>query len=58
MSLRIAFVGTGVMGTSMAGHLLKAGHDVTVFTRTRFTRYFPCGEITAAFSPVPPTSVD
>lgn len=35
MSLRIAFVGTGVMGTSMAGHLLKAGHTVTVFTRTR-----------------------
>ena len=35
MSLRIAFVGTGVMGSSMAGHLLKAGHQVTVHTRTR-----------------------
>jgi len=35
MSLRIAFIGTGVMGTSMAGHLLKAGHTVTVNTRTR-----------------------
>lgn len=35
MSLRIAFVGTGVMGSSMAGHLLKAGHGVTVYTRTR-----------------------
>ena len=35
MSLRIAFIGTGVMGTSMAGHLLKAGHAVTVNTRTR-----------------------
>jgi 3-hydroxyisobutyrate dehydrogenase len=35
MSLRIAFIGTGVMGTSMAGHLLKAGHAVIVNTRTR-----------------------
>jgi len=35
MSLRIAFVGTGVMGSSMAGHLAKAGHTVTVHTRTR-----------------------
>lgn len=35
MSLRIAFVGTGVMGSSMASHLLKAGHQVTVYTRTR-----------------------
>lgn len=35
MSLRIGFVGTGVMGSSMAGHLLKAGHRVQVHTRTR-----------------------
>lgn len=35
MSLRIAFVGTGVMGSSMAGHLLRAGHGVSVHTRTR-----------------------
>lgn len=33
--MRIAFVGTGVMGKSMAGHLLKAGHEVVVYTRTR-----------------------
>jgi 3-hydroxyisobutyrate dehydrogenase len=33
--MRIAFVGTGVMGKSMAGHLLKAGHEVTVYTRTK-----------------------
>jgi 3-hydroxyisobutyrate dehydrogenase len=31
----IGFVGTGVMGRSMAGHLLAAGHAVHVFTRTR-----------------------
>lgn len=33
--LRVAFVGTGVMGRSMAGHLLGAGHAVVVHTRTR-----------------------
>ena len=32
--MRIAFVGTGVMGKSMAGHLLKAGHEVVIYTRT------------------------
>ena len=29
-----AFVGLGVMGYPMAGHLAAAGHDVTVFNRT------------------------
>ncbi|MFM9000095.1 MAG: NAD(P)-dependent oxidoreductase [Opitutia bacterium] len=33
--MRIAFVGTGVMGASMAGHLLRAGHELVVHTRTR-----------------------
>ena len=31
----IAFVGTGVMGRSMAGHLLAAGHALHVHNRTR-----------------------
>ena len=31
----IAFIGTGVMGRSMAGHLQKAGHALHVFNRTR-----------------------
>jgi 3-hydroxyisobutyrate dehydrogenase len=31
----IAFIGTGVMGRSMAGHLLAAGHPLNVYTRTR-----------------------
>ncbi|GAA0632334.1 MULTISPECIES: NAD(P)-dependent oxidoreductase [Thalassospira] len=29
-----AFIGLGVMGYPMAGHLQKAGHDVTVYNRT------------------------
>ena len=31
----IGFIGTGVMGKSMAGHLMKAGHPVHVYTRTK-----------------------
>lgn len=31
----IGFIGTGVMGNGMAGHLLEAGHPVFVYTRTR-----------------------
>ncbi|OYW87291.1 MAG: oxidoreductase, partial [Sphingobium sp. 32-64-5] len=30
----IAFIGLGVMGAPMAGHLAKAGHDLVVFNRT------------------------
>ena len=29
------FIGTGVMGKSMAGHILKAGYAMHVFTRTK-----------------------
>jgi len=31
----IAFIGTGVMGRSMAGHLRKAGHALHVYNRTK-----------------------
>jgi 3-hydroxyisobutyrate dehydrogenase len=34
-SFSIAFIGTGVMGRSMAGHLLKAGHTLHVSNRTK-----------------------
>jgi len=33
--MRIAFLGLGAMGTPMARHLVKAGHDVTVWNRSR-----------------------
>ena len=33
--MRVGWIGTGVMGSSMCGHLLAAGHDVRVFNRTR-----------------------
>ncbi|MFY8086371.1 MAG: NAD(P)-dependent oxidoreductase, partial [Rubrivivax sp.] len=31
---RVAFLGLGVMGYPMAGHLARAGHHVTVYNRT------------------------
>lgn len=31
---RVAFLGLGVMGHPMAGHLVRAGHHVTVYNRT------------------------
>ncbi len=31
---RVAFIGLGVMGYPMAGHLARAGHAVTVYNRT------------------------
>jgi 3-hydroxyisobutyrate dehydrogenase len=34
-STRVGWIGTGVMGASMAGHLLAAGYQVTFHTRTR-----------------------
>jgi 3-hydroxyisobutyrate dehydrogenase len=34
-STRLGWIGTGVMGTSMCGHLLAAGYSVTVYNRTR-----------------------
>jgi 3-hydroxyisobutyrate dehydrogenase-like beta-hydroxyacid dehydrogenase len=34
-SLRVAVVGTGRMGTAMVGRLVLAGHQVTVYNRTR-----------------------
>ena len=32
--MKLSFLGLGVMGYPMAGHLKRAGHDVTVFNRT------------------------
>lgn len=32
--MRIAFIGLGVMGYPMAGYLVSAGHELTVFNRT------------------------
>lgn len=33
--MKIGFIGTGVMGASMARHLMDAGHELTVYNRTK-----------------------
>ncbi|ELE2163362.1 NAD(P)-dependent oxidoreductase [Vibrio fluvialis] len=33
--MKVSFIGLGVMGYPMAGHLVKAGFEVTVFNRTQ-----------------------
>tara|TARA_Y100001970_G_scaffold160426_1_gene196244 strand:- start:309 stop:1178 length:870 start_codon:yes stop_codon:yes gene_type:complete len=35
MSCKVSFVGLGVMGYPMAGYISKAGHNVTVYNRTK-----------------------
>ena len=35
MTCNVAFIGIGVMGYPMAGYISKAGHNVTVFNRTK-----------------------
>ena len=35
MTCNVAFIGLGVMGYPIAGYISKAGHNVTVFNRTK-----------------------
>ncbi len=45
-SQRVAFLGLGVMGYPMAGHLAKAGHRVTVYNRNAIKSEAFCAEFT------------
>jgi 3-hydroxyisobutyrate dehydrogenase len=47
---RVAFLGLGVMGYPMAGHLARAGHQVTVYNRTASKSIAWCEEFTGAGS--------
>lgn len=51
--MRIAFLGLGVMGYPMAGHLERAGHDLTVFNRTAARAEAWVKEYGGASSPTP-----
>src|SRR5690606_27001911 len=50
---KVAFLGLGVMGFPMAGHLALAGHNVTVYNRSAEKRAAWCKEFsgTAAATP-------
>ncbi len=44
----VAFLGLGVMGYPMAGHLARAGHQVTVYNRTATKSIAWCAEFAGA----------
>ncbi len=50
---KIAFLGLGVMGYPMAGHLVSAGHDVTVYNRTLAKAEAWAAQHGGAFAPTP-----
>ncbi len=50
-SLQVAFVGLGVMGYPMAGHLALAGHKVTVYNRNPAKAAAWCAEYAATAGP-------
>ena len=50
---RCAFIGLGVMGYPMAGHLTKNGHEVTVYNRTQAKAEKWAGEFGGSFAETP-----
>ncbi|MCE2912157.1 MAG: NAD(P)-dependent oxidoreductase [Pseudomonadota bacterium] len=50
---RVAFLGLGVMGHPMAGHLARAGHRVTVYNRTAARAAAWAGEYGGSHAPTP-----
>jgi 3-hydroxyisobutyrate dehydrogenase-like beta-hydroxyacid dehydrogenase len=50
---RVAFIGLGVMGYPMAGHLARAGHSVTVYNRSPAKAAAWVAEHGAAHAPTP-----
>jgi 3-hydroxyisobutyrate dehydrogenase-like beta-hydroxyacid dehydrogenase len=50
-SRKVAFLGLGVMGYPMAGHLALAGHQVTVYNRTAGKSVAWCAEFAATSGP-------
>ncbi|HKF70862.1 MAG TPA: NAD(P)-dependent oxidoreductase [Stellaceae bacterium] len=51
--MKLAFLGLGVMGYPMAGHLKKHGHDVTVYNRTTAKAKAWTGEYGGSFKETP-----
>lgn len=50
-SRKVAFLGLGVMGYPMAGHLALAGHSVTVYNRTATKSVAWCAEYAGTAAP-------
>ncbi|QNP50099.1 NAD(P)-dependent oxidoreductase [Diaphorobacter aerolatus] len=54
---KVAFLGLGVMGYPMAGHLAKAGHQVSVFNRTAAKAQAWTAEFGGSFGATPNEAV-
>ncbi|WP_342619649.1 2-hydroxy-3-oxopropionate reductase [Rhodoferax sp. GW822-FHT02A01] len=48
--LKIGFIGLGIMGAPMAGHLLQAGHDLFVFTLGKMPAHIESSRATQCLS--------
>ena len=55
---KLAFLGLGVMGYPMAGHLQKAGHEVTVYNRTTAKAEKWAAEYGGGFATTPRTAAE
>lgn len=55
---KVAFIGLGVMGFPMAGHLARAGHDVTVYNRTAAKSASWVAEFGGRSAPTPAQAAD
>ncbi len=58
MSNTVAFLGLGVMGFPMAGHLAKAGHQVRVYNRTAEKAKAWCKTYTGTDFPTPKAAAE
>ncbi|MES2254688.1 MAG: NAD(P)-dependent oxidoreductase [Pseudomonadota bacterium] len=56
--MKLAFIGLGVMGYPMAGHLQRAGHAVTVFNRTQARAHKWVEEYSGSWAPTPAKAAD
>ena len=56
--MKLAFIGLGVMGYPMAGHLQRAGHAVTVFNRTEARARKWVEEYCGSWAPTPAKAAD
>ena len=55
---KVAFLGLGVMGFPMAGHLALAGHDVTVYNRSAARAQAWTGEFKGRSAPTPKAAAE
>ena len=53
---RVAFIGTGIMGAPIAGHIMDAGYPLTVYNRTE-AKAQPLVERGAVWAPSPAEAV-